>query len=366
MSHDASEFVDEALPVGNLMKSINKGYFWSYELDRHDYENGNPFVEDGKGMEHSQWRLDLSRIRRHYKIYLSGDVANLQEHILYHVVSRSLEFGSELESFLTDREGTKSEHRKESFRNLTNGWRDEFALNDPTDKEEAVRMRTAEWRIIQCYYSILKSVSALLRTKYKDIDQKGSGPSPHQRRFNLHAEEFMGELGNKLYTFPFMFFPENQFDWWFDWPVPYPIHEDYYEEQQQKMNDEAKRQLKRIYGKAGNLSTWDENTTAITTYDLLKELRDWANYQRGGILNRLYGETHQQAIDNALRLLSFTSLVIAEVGLIHAFGYETFREEYRAYEESCRAGVEDAANLVRSRFVVYSQAFGDSDFSFQI
>lgn len=94
-----------------------------------------------------------------------------------------------------------------------------------------------------------------------------------------------------------------------------------------------------------------------TFFDLLLDLRHWANYHRGGIFSRLYGGGFQFAIDEGLRLLTFTGLTIAEVGLIYALGYETVEKEFLGYQRSAEAGIGESARLVDRRFQVYRRAF---------
>jgi hypothetical protein len=103
----------------------------------------------------------------------------------------------------------------------------------------------------------------------------------------------------------------------------------------------------------------DSDDPCPTFFDLLLNLRHWANYHRGGVFSRLYGPGLRFAIDEGLRLLTFTGLAIAEVGLIQSLGYETVEEEFRAYEQSSKEGVQDSSHFAARRFAVYEQTFGD-------
>jgi hypothetical protein len=90
-------------------------------------------------------------------------------------------------------------------------------------------------------------------------------------------------------------------------------------------------------------------------FDLVLNLRHWANYHLGGVFNRLYASGLRFAIDEGLRLIIFTGLAIAEVGLIQALGIGTVEEEFHAFEHSSKEGVEDSSHLPEQRFVVYEQ-----------
>lgn len=352
MVHSAREFMQEADPVAELLRSINSSFYGTYEYDKHDYAEGAVGILEGEGAPREKWGLDLSKKKVSSGTW-GASLSDIQNHILYHVVSNALLHEQELDDFFEDIR-PHSETRKVK-RNLANAWRDEFALNDPINGSAKDRMRTTEWRITMAYYAVFKSHSALMRTQFDEIREGSS----HSGMWRKHRSEFMEKLGNKLYAFPFMLFPRDSgphSSKWFDWTIPYPIQDESYEYQQDILQGEAEDSLSTIHSKATEIASEDD-LPLITFYDLLLMLRHWANYQNGGIFSRLYGEGYIKSIDEALRLVTFTGMTIAEVGIIMARGLDDVEFEYDWYRQSCEAGVSDALSLIERRMDVYQQAF---------
>lgn len=367
MIHDWKVYLQEAKPVANLMKIINGSYRLAYEFDRDDYHEENPFLADELGATREKWGLNLSRVDPVVSgghLHWGDNLEDIQNHVLYHVVTQAVEHNEGLENFFQDRESDEETHFIQAFRNLTNAWRDEYALNAPFEASPESRTRTAEWRIVQAYYSIYKAFSALLRSKFLDI-RRGRGA--HAGLWRFHREECMDELQEKLYPFPFFYFPvdDNPRDHdYFTWVVPYPIHDNFYEDQCEQQNEYVEDTLQAIYNKAKQIPYF-EDEVLITFFDLLKSLREWAQYQQGGIFSRLYGETHIKALDHALRIISFTGITVAEVALICSFGIGRFKDVYGEYKDSCLAGdVPNGFEQVSRRLQVYDEAFPVFTFDF--
>lgn len=369
MIQDQRVYLQEAKPVAELMKSINSSYRVAYEFDRDDFEEGNSYLDEGMGSTREKWGLDLSRVEpvnNGGHSHWGDNLESLQDHILYHVVAQAVEYNDELENFFQDRESDREDHFKDAFRNLTNAWRDEYALNAPFHGSSKSRTNTAEWRIVQTYYSVYKSTSALLRSKFDTI-RRGRGN--HASLWRFHREECIDELQDKLYAFPFLYFPVDdnpRSHDYFNWVPPYPIHDDFYKEQSERQNRYAESALEEIYHETKSIPYF-EDEMLISFYDLLKSLREWAQYHQGGIFSRLYGDTHIKALDHALRLLSFTGITIAEVALICAFGIGDFEDIYREYRESCYTGdIPDSLWNVSRRFDVYKEAFPVFNFDIEV
>lgn len=369
MIRDWRVYQKEAKPVAELMKTINGGYRVAYEFDKDDFREGNRFLEEGMGSPREKWDIDLSKvapITTGGHLHWGDNLENIRKHVLFHIVSQAIEYSEELEEFFQSRDLDRDVHFEQAFTNLTNAWRDEYALNSPFESTPESRTKTAEWRIVQCYYSIYKATSALLRSKFEEIR---NGGGTHSGLWKYHRENCIEELKTMLYAFPFHYFPveENPRSHdAFDWVVPYPIHEDLYEEQAEKQARYANESLSSIYESAKEIPYF-EDKNLFTFYDLLQWLREWAQYRQGGIFSRLYGETHIKALDHALRLISYTGVAIAEVALISSFGMDDFEKVFREYEESCSEGnVLDSLRLVSERFEVYEQAFPVFDFDIEL
>jgi hypothetical protein len=351
MPQDARSFQREAAPVAELLCSVNDSFYETYEFNKDWYREGGHKAK-GSGAFRQKWGLDLSKVEMSresgkHRLTWGGDLVEVQNHILYYIVSNSIENEPTLNDFF-DYEVV---NRERVTRNITNAWRDEFALNDPVNGSPKERMRIAEWRIIMCYYAVYKSISALMRTRFDDSWS-------HSDMWMKHMNKFVDELKGDLYAYPFMFFPRNSGPHstkWFDWTVPYPIQDHLRSEEQATLQENAERCLSSIHSDIRKIAP---NGTFVTFYDLLHHLRTWANYQHGGIFSRLYGEGYIQMTDEALRLITFTGMTIAEVGLIQALGLDYIKSEYKSYQESCEAGkVPDAAHFIDRRMHVYEQAF---------
>jgi hypothetical protein len=358
MSQTPSDFMEEGAPVAQLFRRINSSFYETYEFDKHDYSEGGIWVDDDQSPAvREKWGLDLSKVNNTYDTW-SSRLSDVQNHALYHVVANAQENEEELNQFFSDKESGAQPNK--AMKNISNAWRDEFALNDPLDGDVRDRMRTAEWRITMAYYSIYKATSALMRSKFSD---KKEGGSDHDGMWRYHMREVMDELGNSLYAYPFMFFPRDSgphSSKWFEWTVPYPMIDENWESQREIMATNAKSALSSIYSKAREGINWEDGKPVLVTfYDLLLQLRHWANYQEGGIFSRLYGDGYRQFIDEGLRLITFIGMAIAEVGLIYSLGFGRFYSQYKRYARSCREGVEEGLGLIERRMNVYEQAFSE-------
>ena len=220
-------------------------------------------------------------------------------------------------------------------------------------------MRTTEWRITKCYYSIFKAVSALMHCKFDDIRVDGRGGS-HVRMWKKHRREMMTPLGNSLYSYPFMYFPQategEHADNWFDWTVPFPVPEGALAGEESILQGQAEHCLESIYDALDEFSGTSTNGL-VTFYDALLKLRKWASYTHGGVFARLYGEGYIQGIDEALRLVTFSGLAIAEVGSILALGWDWFSSVWSTFSASAAVGINDSLEVVQQRYRIYHNVF---------
>lgn len=211
-----------------------------------------------------------------------------------------------------------------------------------------------------CYYATFKAQSAFMYSKFDNIRDEGKGGS-HSRMWQKHRREMMAILGNTLYVYPFMFFPQatvgEHTSNWFDWTVPYPVPDEEYKRQEELQQEYARRSLESLYESLKEFD-WIYEGGLHTFYDALLMLRQWANYQHGGVFSRLYGEGYIQAIDEALRLLCYTALSIAEIGIIHAIGWNRFLSIWQSFWNNARAGFADSYDIANHRIHIYYNAFG--------
>jgi hypothetical protein len=211
-----------------------------------------------------------------------------------------------------------------------------------------------------CYYAIYKAFSGLMRATFEEIRASGGGGS-HGQMWKKHRTSMLTELEDALYAYPFMPFPVGRFsDEAFDWTIPYPAWEAQPERLESRLATNAERELEAIYELRDRFHR-KPDSPCPTFFDLLLDLRHWANYHRGGIFSRLYGRGFRFAIDEGLRITTFAGMAIAEVGLIYSLGYDQVRDEFTGYRESAAQGVEQSAEVVGRRFSVYDSVFGTGE-----
>lgn len=361
MPYSASDFMCRGAPVGDFCRLLNDSFEAAYESNRDEY--GPRVSKYGFATApRERWGLDLSRVRCSGSTWAEA-LPEVQDHVLYHVVRNAIDNSSRLGDFFP---GDVAEERRDDVaRNLSNAWRDEFALNDPVDADARGRMRTTEWRIAMCYYAVFKAQSALMHCAFEDIRADG-GEGSHARMWIKHRREVMTPLGNSLYAFPFMYFPQattgEHASNWFDWTVPYPVPDGTHEKQQdvqdhrEMLRENAREALQSLYEQLQEFE-WTNEAGLNTFYDALLMLRQWANYQHGGVFGRLYGTGYVQAIDEALRLVTFAGLAIAEVGVVAALGWDRFSEVWEVFATNASAGLADSSAVAARRVDVYRRAF---------
>jgi hypothetical protein len=356
MPHDAKDFYKYGKPVGELFQTLSESYFDTYE-------EGRPF---GEGVDdtypddypESRWGLNLGCVQHNTPAWGESCLRSVQNHVLYYVVANAQSNRETLTAFFAKPDEDPSPDK--ALQNLSNAWRDEFALNDPLEGSVEDRMRTAEWRITMCYYAIYKAFSGLMRATFEEIRASGGGGS-HGQMWKKHRTSMLTELEDALYVYPFMPFPVGRFsDEAFDWTIPYPAWAEQPERLESRLATNAERELEAIYELRDRFHR-KPDSPCPTFFDLLLDLRHWANYHRGGIFSRLYGGGYKFAIDEGLRITTFAGLAIAEVGLIHSLDYDTVKEEYEGYRRSAEEGIEESARLVSRRFSVYEEVFGNND-----
>lgn len=358
MSHTARRFANEAIPVGQFMKTLSEGFYWAYEYRRDQYMGvENAAAPDSQiDTDHqSVWGLNLAEATN------KSDTERLKEHVLYATVAQAVDNRGQLLQFFRSRSGSDRLYEKKTFRNLTNAWRDEYCLSSPVDAEPEDRMKTAEWRITMCYYALYKAASAIVHTK-DSSDLSNS----HVRTLNMHANQFLSSRARCLYGYPLNFDPSSGD--FFDFRLPCPQHigidkeewqEELLEDRKESYADHNERLMSALYNKAQNISTWDTDRETSTFFHVFKLLREWANYGHGGIFSRLYGPGYIKFIDRAIQLLTYSAISTAEVATICAFGFDRFERELRYYREACEEGISDGSLHVDERFEIYKRALNN-------
>jgi hypothetical protein len=358
MPHTARRFVEQAMPVGQFMKTISDGFYWAYEFKRDQYigvENSVASRSEIDTSNQTVWGLNLTEANS------KGDLGRLKQHIIFATIRQAVDNREQLLQFFRGRSGSDRIYEEKTFRNLTNAWRDEYCLSEPIDAEPEQRMKTAEWRITMCYYSLYKSVSAIIHTK-DSADLSNS----HVSTLDVHASQFLSSSARCLYGYPLNYNPSN--DEFFEFRLPFPLilntSQEEYEEQlrrerRESYADHNRGLMRALYSKAEDINTWDEGRRTSTFLHVFKLLREWANYGHGGIFSRLYGPGFIKFIDRAIQLLTYSAVSTAEVAAICAFGFDRFERELQYYREACEEGISDGSLHVDKRFDIYQRALSN-------
>lgn len=346
MVQSRNEFVNEAIPVSDFFKTLATNYYWSNEYERKQKMDVKESVakESKIDVENKKiWGLDLSEINGR----VEDNVDKIAQHIIYSIVSQAVKHKSALVQFYRTRNDDEQQCKQEAYRNISNAWRDEYCLCSPINQTPKDRMKTAEWRIIMCYYSMYKAVSSIIHTR--SAERLGNS---HVKTLDIHANEYLQSKARVLYPFPLRFNPRNPN--YTSPEIPYPSREvtHKFKSYTRRVDNCMKEQYKALQ----SLSIWDKSRNIDSFFHVMKLFREWANYGHGGIFSRLYGEGFIRYLDSSLRLLSYSSLALAEVIQILSFGYDSFQREVARYVKSSDMGITDSSKLVEDRFEVYDRA----------
>lgn len=358
MSSSRDRFVREGIPVGEFFKEVANQFYWAYEFNRNQWQEieGSPAEDSEIDInEGNIWGLEMTEVTDSLP---ENSIGRLEDHVLYAVVEQALRNRGRLMTYLRDRSDGEEECAEAAFRNLSNAWRDEYALNQPFDFDAEDRMKTAEWRISKCYYSLYKSLSAIEHTK---LGSRLEGS--HTKVLNIHETRFIRSKVGDLYVFPFNFYDiTSSKKHTTTYPVPYPIDDSAGIDEGEiisRYNETLDYIFKRFDEKIDDIENGASPSTIRSFYHVMKFFREWANYEHGGIFSRLYGEGYRKYMDTALRLMSFTAMTISEVALIASFGFDKYRSELELYEEASKVGIQRSSKLPSERCEVYRRALDE-------
>ena len=156
--------------------------------------------------------------------------------------------------------------------NLRNAWYNEASFREPSGYGDIKYTKFLPWKTVMFYYSILTSLSAMVRCNYSDESFSG-----HNKMINVFTKQLLSRKGlsNSLFVSPFCFtlHPRGKitpsFDKVITWDhglkIKCPIVED------------CLREVSR------------GGRTSIFHYFLY--LRNWVNYEDSYIFRRLYGKS---------------------------------------------------------------------------
>ncbi len=229
---------------------------------------------------------------------------------------------------LTLRDRPNSEQSQ--FRHLRNAWYHELAVRYPDDFDS--RTKFAGWKIIQGYYCVFSSISALVRCLH------GRGNYSHNQTISVYARELIASP-----TFSPFFLP----------PAGMYLNQqgtlsNYKQIRNTKYTDSMLPQMRKC------LRSVREGRHDITTLvHYLKSLREWATYEDSYLLFRMYGQTVKDNLDFSLQTLSSFYVAHTEFFLIRSFGLKAVRTQSTIFLGELERNMHLDHPLLRARFELY-------------
>lgn len=229
-------------------------------------------------------------------------------------------------------------NEEKAMQNMQNAWFTECALRHPVD-ELKERMKFASWKIVQFYYTIYTSISAMVRCIYR---KEGVGHTKILMIFSMNLLTHP-KLGGNFFVPPFCFYlKEGKIKPSYEvilWEYGQKHHYPYVE-----------KCLKETYAKM-------KNEEIVTLYHYFRFLREWANYEDSYIFMNLYGERIRERLDTYLKTIAHAFNTLAELFLISFFGLEKLRDRFELFQERLVTNLGFNPTFLSARFEVYSKYF---------
>lgn len=220
-----------------------------------------------------------------------------------------------------------------NIRSLKNAWYHECSLNYPSSEDE--RMKFPAWKIIQCYYAVFSSISALVRS----FDNKTMG---HDKLINSYGTLFLRNHERKHFCI-----------------IPISIHL----KQDGKFGDSYNELLHWEYGKEHHLpkiikgleKTKQEKKLKgiVTIPHYLKYLRDWATYEDSYLFSRMYGEQIRKSLDNYLRIICTAYISHTEFFMIKYYGFDLINSQKEIFSNNLEKSMDIKSSQLNERFEVH-------------
>ncbi len=239
-------------------------------------------------------------------------------------------------------------NEEKSIRNIQNSWFNECALRYPTKLpgyEESLlekeRMKFAPWKIIQFYYTIYASMSAIVRCV-------NSTPNlGHKRMINIFTNDVLShpKLRGSFFVQPFCFYLTRgrvvpSFNKMIQWDYGLERH---------------CPKLKECLRKTFNNHKLEKGIKRISLFHYFKDLREWANYEDAYIFMNLYGESVRLNLNWYLVNITHTFNTLAEIFLISYYGFDFLNEKFRTFKERVKTNLEFDPEFISMRFDEYKE-----------
>lgn len=272
-------------------------------------------------------------LNTHYKYLraisnlISGrlEKSNVYEDKCMCIISKLAEAGH-----LGEKKDDPEDIESEYFRNLRNAWYHEYAMNKSS-------MEIAVWKIIQSYYVVFCSISALVRCYYENMRSPG-----HKKMSNTYAKDFViNPSRNKFLVLPTnLYFKKNEL-----YQLDAMICKDslkHYVDDLENSFRWAKGQLK--YG--------EKDIVTVPVY--LRALREWVNYSDAFIFLMLYGPTIRDNLELFLKNVTMTYLIQTEYFMIQLFGLDSVNFQFRTFTEQLEKNLKAKSPDLETRFRIYN------------
>jgi hypothetical protein len=218
------------------------------------------------------------------------------------------------------------------FRNLRNAWYHEYALQrTPTE--------AMAWRIVQAYYTVLCSLSAMVRSHVENITK----PS-HRKMLRLYMDYFLcHSIRRKLLFPPTNIYLSNDLVGAEDTSNPYWL----------KRYDRIKHGLEWA-------RKWPylEGVEVFAVPHYLLALREWVNYEDAYLFFMLYGPNPRERLVRSLNGITASYLTEAEYYLIQRYGWGAVNLQFTTFAYHLKDKQRSSSPELENRFDVYARVLG--------
>lgn len=210
-----------------------------------------------------------------------------------------------------------------AIKNIRNSWYHQVVLFHPGSTEE--RMKIAPWKVIQFYYAILSSLSAVVRIRNSQVK------SGHNKLINVFQTNFIekSELCGEVFHPPFTMYidkSDNVFndcrsEEYIEWEYGRDVHASNIKECLEWTKEERE-------GGKTNL------------FHYLSFLRNWINYEDPSLFIELYGDSVKKDIDTSLRWIIRSFCTMSDCYLSEALGEKRIFNEYLNFSKKISSNLE--------------------------
>lgn len=232
---------------------------------------------------------------------------------------------------------------------LAKGWHNELVRSDPlhpdyldvgtnlSDWGAPGSGGFAAWNIIQSYYAVFEFISCLCLSADPSVDTRG-----HKKVAATFTSQVQGKFKNRIIFYPFSLSSISKSK---DFPE-HPRHCDYHYASYPR---DKNLQILDLEVESVRALSFLSGTAKKSFFDLLYELRLWANYTGLQSLLKLSDGGYQKFLSKNLAIITFFAAGMAELATLSAVGRSEYLAILREFSESY---IEKHARFARNRFLV--------------